>query len=51
MKVKAKVVKKRVKKVIEVQKVQMDGLSLDLGREDLNLVVAKINEIVVFLNK
>lgn len=42
----------KAKVVTEVpQKEQLTPLTVDLGREDLNQVVAKLNEVIEFLNK
>lgn len=38
--------------VVEVQKEEViHPLSLDMGREDLNTMVTKVNEIIHYLNK
>lgn len=35
----------------EPEKVTISPIGLDLGREDLNQLVAKVNEVIQFLNK
>jgi hypothetical protein len=50
-----KVVKRKIKaeKVIEpaVEKEVISTLGLNLGREDLNALVGKLNEVIIRLNK
>lgn len=41
----------KAKEVKESPKIALTPLTVDLGREDLNQVVAKINEVIEFLNK
>jgi hypothetical protein len=46
--------KKKIEQIetqeVIAEKVEVSPLSIDLGREDLNTVVTKLNEVIDFLN-